>query len=991
MRNGETGRPDLEVLREKIDHSSGERYWRSLEELSESEDFREILRREFGDHEELWSNHLDRRRFLALMGASFALAGLSGCSRQPPEGIVPYTEMPEYLVPGRPLHFATAVPLGGVGRGVVVESHMGRPTKVEGNALHPSSVGGTDPFMQASILSLYDPDRSREPTHRGSVVEWGVVHQALAVLRRRMEQSGGHGLRIVTGAVTSPTMLAQLRGVLDRYPRARWHVWEPHSRFSANEATRLALGEPMDALFDFTRADVIVSLDDDFLYGQPGSVRYATDFASRRRVTRDEQPRMNRLYVCEPSPTVTGTMADHRLPVAASRIGTLARALAARVATGNARTRGGEEDAWLASAAADLLRHRGRSIVLAGDHQPVEVHLLAHRMNEALGNIGHTVSYRRTSAPAVDPGASLQQLALDIDADEVDAVVFLGTNPMYDAPPELELGRRVGQVAFTLHLSLYHDETSAACRWHLPRAHDLEGWSDIRGHDGAITIMQPLVMPLLEAVSPHELLAALETGRRLSSHEIVKSFWSGRHGDAGFQRFWERSLRDGVVDLDVEEEHPQPLMAPALTPGGSFREGEGIEVIFRPDPSVRYGEESNNGWLQELPKPLTKLTWDNAALMSPRTAEDLGLSTEDVVILRRRGNEIRAPVWVMAGHADDCITLPLGYGRTRAGTLGSGAGFSAFALRSLDGREWANASLEQSGDTYRLASTQMHRVMDGRDLVRSATLSHYLAEPAFVRRGDRTPAPDETMYPAFRSEPYAWAMSIDLNTCIGCNGCVVACQAENNVPIVGKEQVLVGREMHWLRIDRYFAGDSSRPRIEHQPVLCMHCENAPCEYVCPVGATQHSSEGLNEMIYARCIGTRYCSNNCPYKVRRFNFLDYPGTRNPPTLMRNPDVTVRSLGVMEKCTYCVQRINRARVDAEREGRRIRDGEVRTACQSACPTHAIVFGDLNDPDSEVSRKKREPTDYGILTELNTRPRTTYLARIRNPAPAARREES
>jgi molybdopterin-containing oxidoreductase family iron-sulfur binding subunit len=702
---------------------------------------------------------------------------------------------------------------------------------------------------------------------------------------------------------------------------------------------------------------------------------------------------MNRLYAVESTPSVTGTMADHRLPLRAGEIGGLARTVAQGLgvqggptaAMASSRLHAG----WIAAVVRDLQRHRGSSLVVAGETQPPAVHALAHAMNVALGNVGNTVIYTDpVEARPVEQFQSLRELVREMEAGQVEMLVILGGNPAFSAPADLPFAMHLSKVKFRAHLSLYEDETSALCDWHVPEAHYLESWGDARAYDGTVTILQPLIAPLYNGKSSYEFLAALLGQPSRSTYEIVRAYWKARHRSGNFERFWRTTLHDGVM-----ADTALPARRVSLTPTPARRGTEpsaavpkGLEIIFRPDPTVFDGRFANNGWLQELPKPLTKLTWDNVAMIGPATAQRLGLSSGELVELRYQGRVVRAPVWVMPGQAEESVTVQLGYGRTRAGRVGTGAGFDASAIRTA-GSPWFGNGLEiqKTGERYPLASTQHHYSMEGRHLVRVGTLEEFHRTPDFAQRMAPDPAPDLTLYPPHPYEGHAWGMAIDLNSCIGCNACVVACQAENNVPVVGKTEVARGRAMHWLRIDRYYAGSLDNPETYHQPVLCMHCENAPCEVVCPVAATAHSDEGLNDMVYNRCVGTRYCSNNCPYKVRRFNFLQYADYQTPSLkLMRNPDVTVRSRGVMEKCTYCVQRINAAKIRAKKENQPIRDGEIVTACQAVCPTEAIVFGDINDPTSRVARLKAEPRNYGMLAELNTRPRTTYLARLTNPNP-------
>ncbi len=982
---------DLEAIRARLQAERGQQYWRSLEEVAATEEFAAFLAHEFPHQAAAWHDPVSRRRFLQLMGASLALAGLSACARQPEEHIVPYVRPPEEIVPGKPLFFATALPLGGIANGVLAESHMGRPTKIEGNPEHPASLGATDVFAQAAVLSLYDPDRSQVVSHAGRISTWSAFLTAISAPLETQRLKKGAGLRVLTETVTSPTLASQLDTLRTTFPLAGWHQYEPVTCDTARSGARLAFGEPVNTLYRFDKADVVLALEADFLSPGPGSLRYARDFTAKRQV-RAGHTAMNRLYVIESTPSLTGAMADHRLPLRPSMMAAFAHAVARELGVFTEHEVPGETPAplaqWARVVARDLQQHRQTSLVMVGEQQPPGVHALAHAMNHALGNVGSTVLY--TAPVEAQPGEhmeSLDALVKDMEAGKVDMLVMLGGNPVYTAPADFHFPERLSTVNLRLHLGLYEDETSALCHWHIPEAHALEAWSDARAYDGTVTIMQPLIAPLYGGKSAHELLVALLGQPERSGYTVVRDYWQSQHHGEDFERFWRTALHDGLL--------PDTALPPRQTPSPSVPTAaaampsaapQGLELIFRPDPTVWDGRFANNGWLQELPKPLTKLTWDNAALLSPTTAARLGLRNEEVVELHYQGRTVRAPVWIMPGHADDAVTIHLGYGRWRAGRVGTGTGFNAYALRTSNA-PWFSSGLEirTTGERYPLASTQHHHSMEGRHLVRSGTLEHFLAQPHFVHDMVHTPPPELTLYPQHAYEGYAWGMAIDLNACIGCNACTIACQAENNIPIVGKTEVARGREMHWLRIDRYYKGTLDNPETYHQVVLCMHCENAPCEVVCPVGATVHSSEGLNDMVYNRCVGTRYCSNNCPYKVRRFNFLQYADYQTPSLqALRNPNVTVRTRGVMEKCTYCVQRINAARIEADKENRHIRDGEVVTACQAACPTGAIVFGDLNDPHSRVTRLKSDPLHYGLLAELDTRPRTTYLAQLRNPHP-------
>ncbi|MBI2833358.1 MAG: TAT-variant-translocated molybdopterin oxidoreductase [Acidobacteria bacterium] len=1006
---------DLAAIRARLAGTSGRTYWRSLEELAETPAFLEYLRREFPAQASEWTDPVGRRHFLKLMGASLALAGVTACTKQPPERIVPYVQPPEEIVPGRPLFFATAISVDGIGTGVLVESHMGRPTKIEGNPDHPASLGASDTFGQAAILGLYDPDRSQTLTLRGEVRPWGeflgAMQSAVAVQRARQ----GAGLRILTGTVTSPTLADQIRALLQQLPQAKWHQYDPAGRDAARQGAALAFGRHVDTIYRFDRAEVVVSLDADVLSYHPGHLRYTRDLIGRRRLEDEAAARqtMNRLYVVESTFSITGAKADHRLPLRPSLVEPFARALAARLAVTGApadtsRLPADAGDRWIPAIARDLQAHRGASIVIAGDHQAPSVHAVVHAINHALGNVGSTVVHiEPIEADPVDQHQSLRALAADMESGRVETLVIVDGNPAYDAPADLRFDQQLARVGLRVHLGLYHDETAELCHWHIPQTHPLETWSDTRAYDGTVTICQPLIAPLYGGKSPHELFAAFTDRPERSSYDIVREFWHRAYTDrttlllsekgrafGDFEHFWRRALHDGVVAgsttaaTTVGAPNPSSLAPPA---GPTQNDGEsGLEILFRPDPTVHDGRFANNGWLQELPKPFTNITWDNAAHLSPATAGRLGLANEDLVTLRYRGRVMRAPVWILAGHADDCVTITLGYGRRTTGRAGTGTGVNAYAIRTSDSPWFGRGlAIEKLGTRYLLATTQHHHTMEGRDLVRAGTLEDYRQNPAFAREMGEEPPRDLTLYPPYEYHGYAWGMAIDLNACIGCNACVIACQAENNIPIVGKDQVRRGREMHWLRVDSYFAGEGeqalSSPEAYFQPVPCMHCENAPCELVCPVAATAHSAEGLNDMVYNRCVGTRYCSNNCPYKVRRFNFLLYSDFTTPSLkLARNPDVTVRSRGVMEKCTYCVQRINAAKIDAERDGRAVRDGEIQTACQAVCPAEAIVFGNINDRKSRVATLKAQGRTYGLLADLNTRPRTTYLAAVRNPNP-------
>ena len=981
---------ELSAVRSRLQAKSGPEYWRSLDELADTPEFQELLHREFPQGASEFLDPVSRRTFVKLMGASLALAGVTACTRQPAEKIVPYVRQPEEIVPGMPLYFATAMPLAGYATPLLVESHEGRPTKVEGNPDHPVNRGSTDVFAQASILGLYDPDRSQTLTYRGEIRPWGTFLTAIKTAVEAKRALGGEGLRFLTGSVTSPTLAGQLQQLLAEFPAMKWHQWEPVGRDQAREGARLAFGEHVDIHYRLDKAQVILALDADVLGCGAHSLRYAREFAEGRRVTGGRRE-MNRLYAVEATPTQTGSIADHRLPIQASAVGGFAVALAAALGVAGTPAASASHDyaAWIDPLARDLQQHRGTSLVVVGDEQPAAVHALVHAINQALGNIGETVVCTEpVEASPTDQLSSLRQLAADMEAGRVNTLVILDSNPVYTAPADLKFDDRLmGKVPLRIHLGLYHDETAALCHWHIPAAHYLESWSDARAADGTISLIQPLIAPLYNGRTMHDVVGAMlskQAGQ--SSYDILRAYWQQRSSLQGpeFDTFWRKSLHDGMVANTAAA--VKTVTARPADAGAIVRGGKGREIVFRADPTVFDGRFANNGWLQELPKPHTKLTWDNAALMSPSTAQRLGVRNEDVVELAYRGRQVKAPVWILPGQAPGSVTVHLGYGRTRAGHVGTDAGFNAYALRTSFA-PWFEHGLEvrQTGDRLQLAATQNQQTMEGRAIVRSAPLEEFRQTPDFAHHQAEAPARSLTLYPEHEYKGYAWGMAIDLNTCIGCNACVVACQAENNIPVVGKTEVSRGHKMHWLRVDRYYTGDPERPTAYNQPVPCMHCENAPCEVVCPVAATSHSSEGLNDMTYNRCVGTRYCSNNCPYKVRRFNFLLYQDWETPTLkMLRNPDVSVRSRGVMEKCTYCVQRINAAKIEAEKENRPVRDGEIVTACEAACPPQAIVFGNINDPNSRVAKLKAEPLNYGLLEDLNTRPRTTYLAAVRNPNP-------
>ncbi len=1002
---GKKAKLDLVQLRAAIEKKNGPEFWRSLEELAGSSEFQEMMHREFPKGASEWLDAVSRRGFLKLMGASMALAGMTACTKQPLEPIVPYVRQPEEVVPGRPLFFATAFTLGGYATPLLVESHMYRPTKIEGNDQHPASLGGTDVYAQASILDMYDPDRSQNVMYMGDISTWSALTAALQGPLNAQKAVKGSGMRILSRSFSSPTLADQMQDLLKRFPEAKWHFWEPVNRDNVYAGAQMAFGQPVETQYKLDAADVIVSLDADFLAaGFPGNTRYARDFAKRRD---PDSGRMNRLYVIESTPSATGAKADHRLPIRASDIAEFLP-LIFTVGLDDSQNvkippKFSEKDLDFAGTASkDLYAHSGSSLVIAGDHQPPVVHALAHRLNHELGNVGKTVFYADpVLANPASQNDSLKDLVSDMRAGKVDLLIVLGGNPVYDAPTDFGFADALKNtnIPIRIHLGLHNNETAELCQWHVNEAHYLEAWGDTRTYDGTVSIVQPLIAPLYGGKSAHEMISMLAGQPSTTGHDIVQNYWKAKRTGTDFDMWWRKALHDGWIDGTA---YP-PKQVSAKTTGFPATNGASgdTELNFRRDPSIYDGQFSNNAWLQELPKPMSKMTWDNPLQMGPKMAESLGVKSGDMVLVELNGNSMKLPVWIQAGHPDKSVTAFLGYGRQRAGRSGTGAGFDVYPLR-YSATPWftsAGVKVSKADGTYVLATTQGYQTMDvgddERPIILTKTLEEYKKEASFGEE-----PPKESMYPPYdyKSQPYSWGMAIDLNSCVGCNNCIIACQSENNVAVVGKEQVNKGRHMHWLRVDAYYQGDRDNPKAYFQPVPCMQCENAPCELVCPVGATTHSTEGLNDMVYNRCVGTRYCSNNCPYKVRRFNFLRFQDFDTPQfKMMRNPDVTVRTRGVMEKCTYCVQRINHARIDSEtasvREGKdiKIKDGELQTACQQSCPANAIVFGNINDPNSLVSKWKAKSRNYSLLDDLNTRPRTTYLAEIRNPNPELEEKSS
>ena len=924
---------------------------------------------------------LDRRAALKLFVSGAALA-LASCGR-PAEQIVPYVDLPRGETPGLPMRFATALPLNGYGRGVIVTSVEGRPIKIDGNPRHPASAGSTDVFAEATVLSLYDPDRSKAPYSDGRIQPWSAFEAALQPRLDRLRSKQGAGLALLTGRVTSPTLAAQIDALMKSLPQAKWHRYEPVEDDAVRNGAILAFGRPATALPRLAEARVLLTLDADPLGAGPAQIRFGRDIIGARQSHVAEQSL--RIYAVEPAWTLTGALADHRLALRPELIGNIAAEIArAMVASVPQLVGPPEVEQFAKAAAADLMAQRGAALVLAGPRQPAQVHALCHWINNELAA---PVDFIAPVDP-LDAGntESLRGLAADGHDGRVDTLIVIGANPVYDAPGELGLADVLAAIPFKAQLAAYRDETAAGCTWHLPLTHPLEGWSDIRAFDGTASIIQPLIRPLYDTRTAHQMLALLGNAGAPSSYDMVRSQWQKSNAATGhFEDWWRQTLQDGVIadTAAAKITLPEPRL-PQIAPANG---GGGYTLTLLPDPSVYDGSFANNAWLQECPKPFTKQVWGNALDIAVSDAQELGVVDGDVVRLIAEKLVLEAPVLVREGQAPRTIAATLGYGRTAAGSMGNGIGFDLYRLRAADS-PWSisDVSIGKTAGRENLLLTQHFFKLEGEaeDLQPRFTLADLSKHDLGLSKPGDKPA---TLYPAQHYDTYEWAMAIDNSACIGCNACVVACQAENNVPIVGPDQIAVGRDMHWLRIDDYIV--DGKPGFS--PVPCMHCEHAPCEPVCPVAASIHDSEGLNVQVYNRCVGTRFCQSNCPYKVRRFNFFGYADGEEYKTFgddivkaVFNPDVTVRGRGVMEKCTYCVQRISRARRAAEKEHRKIRDGEVVTACQAACPTRAISFGDLSDAASRINALRAEPQAYSLLGELGTRPRTTYLARLANPNP-------
>jgi Fe-S-cluster-containing dehydrogenase component len=1028
--------------------------WRSVGEVDGSADIAAQLEAESPNGqlaaEQALASHdgVSRRGFMGGAGITLAAAAsaLSGCIRKPTELVVPSQNRPEDLVPGKPVWFATSARFGDQVLGLLVESQEGRPTKIEGNPKHPDSLGGTTPQAQASVLDLYDPDRSRSPYKGREPVSWDTYERWADAHFEALHRAGGEGFAVVLDDTRSPTVLRLLSELRSRFGHVKVYIDDVGRRSHSSEGSdQLGLGV-VSPRYDLEGADVIVALDADILGSDGDSVRYSKEFASRRR-TDGSNTELNRLYAVEPRFSITGMMADNRLRLRSGLVGEFLFALAGELFTAGAKAPPGalglvsllggrglpdRARSWAKAVAKDLVSKQGRSAVIVGERQPAHVHAVAHLVNVTLGNLGRTFAF--IPRHEISGARGLPELAKAIEAGEVTTLLTLGTNPVYDAPGDLDLAAAVGKVEHTVHLGSHFDETAAVCDWHLPESHFLEAWGDHRASDGSVSVQQPLIAPLYETRTAIELLARLVSSPHGDGMRQTKATWAFGTIDDAFELEWRRWLHDGVIAETAATPISPVLTAPNLHeqvegdgPGaappqrnsfGWSRLGQtlsnleapvtsGIEVAFFVDPTIQDGRYANNSWLQELPDQITKLVWDNAALLSPATARRLGVSAQDglphrgdkadLVAVTVGGASVELPAWVTPGLADDVVVLNLGYGRDADLTFGYGPGFDVSPVRTSASPWFVAGDVKKVKGGYELCSSQGHNRLvpregyERRPFVREATLEHFKEDPHFVEKEELVDTHHlKSLFEQSNVQTgQQWGMSIDLNTCTGCGNCVVACQSENNIQTVGKERVGYGREMHWIRIDRYFTGDMEEPEAVVQPMACSHCELAPCEQVCPVAATAHSPEGLNDMAYNRCIGTRYCANNCPYKVRRYNFFNYSKEQDQSNPMlafqRNPDVTVRFRGVMEKCTYCVQRINAEKIVAKREGDGVvPDGRIVPACGQSCPTDAIVFGDINDPDSAVSKAKARPQEYALLSELNIKPRTTYGAKVRNPNP-------
>jgi len=978
--------------------STGPKYWRSLDQLAGTPQFQEWVEREFPANASELLDSNSRRTVLKLMAASFGLAGLAAC-RRPVAHVLPNSKGVDDYVPGQSYFYSTVISMGNHVHGLLVETHDGRPTKVEGNPDHPTSHGAATALAQGSLLNLYDPDRSSKVLEGGKESSW----QKFEAYVKTLPLSDGSGLRFLSEAITSPSLAALRSAALAKFPKAKWIEYEAFARDNERLGCELALGVPGYARAKYDNAKVVVSLDSDFL-GLDIPAPLATKlYSKRRRVSSDEDlENMSRLYAVESQFSLTGMNADHRLRLKGAEVKQFAADLASAIgalpgALNVVQNATDRRSKFLAAVVKDLKSAGKEGLVVAGPRQPAIVHALAHAINSSLGSIGTTVEFPKiwSDGKAQSGNEALKSLANEMNAGQVSTLLILGGNPVYTAPADVQFSNALAKVANSIHLGLDEDETAAAAKWHVPEAHFLESWGDAATVFGAAAIQQPLIEPMFGGRTSSEVLALVIDNKDKKAYDIVRNYWTSQWPAATREASWKKALNDGILPSPPAETLKASVDAKKIAAAWAAEPKttvSGLEIAFVPSSSVWDGKYANNGWMQEAPDPMTKLVWGNAVLISPKTAKDKGITNGDVVNLSKGGLTVKGAAWVQPGQADDSVTIAIGYGRSKCGHVGKDVGFNANLIRTADGFWYSDGfSITPTGEREILASTQEHGALAGdtmhdRPIVRETSVADYKKNPKVVEEMSEVPALHSVYTERVYDQGNQWGMAIDLASCTGCNACVVACTSENNIVVVGKDQVLRGREMHWLRMDRYYVGSEDEPRAVEQPLPCLQCENAPCENVCPVAATTHSPEGLNDMVYNRCVGTRYCANNCPVKVRHFNFFNFhKHDHEILSMAHNPDVTVRMRGVMEKCTYCVQRIQETKIKAKTEGRRaIRDGEIQTACQQTCPADAIVFGNINDPQSRVSKMKKQERNYALLAELDIKPRTTYLARLRNPNP-------
>jgi molybdopterin-containing oxidoreductase family iron-sulfur binding subunit len=1042
-------------------HSAQREYWRSLEHLAQTPEVRELTEHEFASYDPdglIKMPEVTRRRFMSLVGASMALAGLtlSGCRRWPQTKLAPYTSNPKGRIPGVAEQYATVMELGGIAVPLLVTSFDGRPIKIEGNPNHPFSqtvkgkIGAADAIAQASLLDLYDPDRSNAFVDRSGgdkrASTWDAFVGAFKTFPL-VDKAGkgspltsrdGTGIAILTESSSSPTTARMKEDLLKEFPTVGWFEYEPLSRDNELAGSFLAIGQKTRPMLHLDKAKVVVSIDADLLGTHPNHVRYASDWSSQRRsadAAEGSSAAMSRVYMADSAFTITGSIADVRLPVKPTRIGAVLAGIAAALGIGHEKTDGlnADEQGFVTAAANDLKANHGAAVIAIGSHLSPDLHAWGMAINAAIGAVGTTLTlYEEPNESRPSHIDAISELTKQLNDKKIDTLLILGGNPVYDAPADLNFAAALKNARVSVHLGQYEDETSELCTWHLPRAHYLEAWSDARAYDGTISICQPLILPLYEGKTVDQLLAVLAGDTELESDAIVRKTFASMPSSAGdSETAWRHVLHDGFLEgsqfktvAGADIKPPSSVIGTLASPSKSAV----YELRFLADSHAYDGRFAGNGWLQECPDPLTKLVWDNAALISKKDADALGIGQGGMIKITSGNQSLEISAYIQAGQPLGVIGLPLGYGRTQAGHIGSGLGFNTYVLRTsaapftVDGAKCAS-----TGNSYDLVTTQNHYLLDpiglqglqdrvgaqkyeSAELIREATFSDYKQNPEIFSKDEASGRINLQVYdpPNAFDDPHKWGMAIDMSSCIGCQACVVACQAENNVPIVGKDQAANNRAMHWIRIDRYFKGEMENPEVVYQPVTCQHCENAPCEQVCPVGATMHDTEGINVMVYNRCIGTRYCSNNCPYKVRRFNYLDWQSQdprhdKYPPPYLNlpdqqqleqvnkikamifNPEVTVRMRGVMEKCTYCIQRIHNTQTAKKSVGEDVVDGDIITACQQACPTQAIVFGNLKDENSKVAKLHKNNRAYSLLGDLDTRPRTQYLAKISNPKDA------